>query len=224
MKTARRLALVVAFATFGSPHARGSDVRMIANPSIKAETISAAEIRSVFLEERNSLNDGTHVEPVLSKNGVAHTSFVERYLGVNENDLQTYYRALVFTGRGSMPKALASDADVIAYVARTRGAIGYVNEGTNTEGVKTLTIEEAPAGGERRLLERVEPEYPQTLKDLGIGGTVRLRVAISPRGTVEAVDLLGGNPILGDAAAAAIRKWTYAPARSRTIIDVRIRF
>ncbi len=37
-----------------------------------------------------------------------------------------------------MPKELDSDAEVVAYVIRTRGAIGYVSAETSTEGVKTL--------------------------------------------------------------------------------------
>ena len=39
-----------------------------------------------------------------------------------------------------MPKALGSDAEVVAYVARTRGAVGYVSSAANTEGVKALAI------------------------------------------------------------------------------------
>ena len=53
---------------------------------------------------------------------------------------------------------------------------------------------------ERRLLTRVEPEYPETLEQLQIGGTVRLAVTISSRGTVRKVALLGGNPIPAEAA------------------------
>ena len=93
---------------------------MIANSSVKADTISAAELKRVFLEEKISLGDGTHVEPVLQKDGPAHEAFLQEYLGRSEDDLQAYYRTLVFTGRGSIPKALGSDAEVVAYVARTR--------------------------------------------------------------------------------------------------------
>ena len=42
----------------------------------------------------------------------------------SEDDLQAYYSTLVFTGRGFTPKALESDAEVVAYVARTRGTVG----------------------------------------------------------------------------------------------------
>lgn len=217
-------ALVVLFATFGVLPAFGDTIRMIANPSVKAETISAREIKSVFLEERNYLRDGSRVEPVLSRAEIVRADFLSMYLGLSENDLATYYRALVFTGRGSIPKETESDADTVAYVARTRGAIGYVREGSSTAGVKTLTVVAAAIGVERRLLQRIEPNYPETLKKLKIGGTVRLRVAVSARGGVETVELIGGNPILGEAAAAAVKNWVYAPARSPSIIEVRIQF
>jgi TonB family protein len=130
----------------------------------------------------------------------------------------------VFTGRGSTPKETASDADTVAYVARTKGAIGYVSGGASTEGVKILRIQAAPVSGERKLILGGEPDYPETLKQLKIGGIVRLRVTISARGEVEKVDLLGGNPILGEAASVAVRKWIYAPARSRTTAEIRIEF
>jgi hypothetical protein len=35
---------------------------------------------------------------------------------------------------------LASDADVVAYVEKTKGALGFVSEGASTEGVKTLAV------------------------------------------------------------------------------------
>src|SRR5215470_14387877 len=47
-------------------------VKVIANPSVKTDSISADELKSVFLEESSSLSDGSHVEPVLAKGGAAH--------------------------------------------------------------------------------------------------------------------------------------------------------
>ena len=123
-----------------------------------------------------------------------------------------------------MPKELGSDAGVVAYVARTRGAIGYVSAEASTEGVKTLTIVNTGNSSNRKMMIRVEPEYPDTLKRLGIGGTVRLRVTISAKGNVENVELLGGNPILGESAVAAVKQWVYTSGHSRTFTEVIIPF
>jgi len=209
---------------FVSANSLAGEVKVIANASVKADTISVAELKRVFLEEKISLADGTHVEPVLEKDGPVHQAFLQEYLGIREDDLQTHYRTLVFTGKGSMPKALASDAEVVAYVARTRGAIGYVSSAASAEGVKTLAIGGTSGSAERKLVTRIEPDYPETLKRLNIGGTVRLRVSISAKGNVEDVEMLGGNPILGESAIFAVKKWVYAAGRSRTIAEVSIPF
>lgn len=207
-----------------STRALAGNLRIIANPSVKAEAVSDSEIKSVFLEERNSLRDGTHVEPVLSKGGPAHAMFLKDYLGQNDDTLKNYYRALVFTGKGSMPKILRSDEEVVAYVAKTRGAIGYVSSTATLDGVKTLAVYPAENEGARKLISRVEPVYPVVLLSSHISGTVRLKVTIASDGTVEDVKLLGGSPILGEAAMAAVRKWVYAPGRSQTQIEVSIPF
>jgi outer membrane biosynthesis protein TonB len=49
-------------------------------------------------------------------------------------------------------------------------------------------------------------------------------VSISPKGTVEQVELLGGNPILGESAALAVKKWVYAAAKSQTVTEVTLWF
>jgi TonB family protein len=224
MKFSKILLVLAGLMSSGAPNALASQVKVIANWSVRADTVSATDLKRVFLEERNSLADGTHVEPVLGKDGPVHEAFLQRYLEISQDDLQTYYRALVFTGRGSMPKELGSDAEVVAYVARTRGAIGYVSSEASLEGVKTLAIGVPSGSTERKLITRIEPDYPETLKRLNIGGTVRLRVVISAKGNVEECELLGGNPILGESAALAVKKWVYAAGRSRTITEISIQF
>jgi TonB family protein len=223
-KNPNMLLVVAGLTILLSANAFAGNVRIIANPSVRAEAISASEIKSVFLEERNSLRDGTHVEPVLSKGGPAHAAFLKDYLGKNDDALQNYFRALVFTGKGSMPKTLHSDEEVVDYVARTRGAIGYVSSSAALDGVKTLAVYESENEEARRVISRVEPAYPAILLSNHIGGTVRLKVIIASNGTVEYVDLLGGNPILGEAAMVAVKKWVYAAGRSRTMTEVSIRF
>ena len=120
--------------------ASAAELKVIANPSVGASSVSADEVKAVFLATKTSLSDGSHVEPVLEKGGATHEVFVKEYLGKTDAALQTYYRSLVFTGKGSMPKTLGADAEVVAYVAKTKGAIGYVGTGTSAAGVKTLEV------------------------------------------------------------------------------------
>jgi len=120
--------------------ALAADVKIIANASVSATEISAEEIKSIFLANKTSLGSGGHVEPVLEKGGAAHEEFLKTYLGKSDSALTAYYRSLVFTGKGAMPKALASDGEVAAYVAKTKGAIGYIAAASDPGAAKTLTV------------------------------------------------------------------------------------
>ncbi|HUD56714.1 MAG TPA: hypothetical protein VMR02_15905 [Terracidiphilus sp.] len=119
--------------------ALAADVKVIANNSVSASSVSSGDLQAVFLLDKDSLG-GSHVEPVLAKGGAAHEAFLKTYLGKNDSALQAFYRSLVFTGKASIPKSVANDAEVVSYVAKTRGAIGYVGGAASTEGVKTLEV------------------------------------------------------------------------------------
>ena len=72
------------------------------------------------------------------------------------------------------------------------------------------------SSSQRKPIYRVEPDYPVDLKRAYIGGVVRLNLLISPSGTVEEVSVLGGNPVLADAATRAVKKWKYGPTRAKS--------
>ena len=120
--------------------ALAADFRVIANPSVKVSVVSCEELKGVFLETRTALADGSHVEPVLLKSGVVHETFVRQYVGKSNSALETYYRSLVFTGKALMPKSLGSEEQVVEYVAKTKGAVGYVSADTPISGVKVLDV------------------------------------------------------------------------------------
>ena len=76
----------------------------------------------------------------------------------------------------------------------------------------------------RKLVYRENPGYPLTLREAHIGGVVRLEILISAKGTVDSVNPIGGNPVLVEAASAAVRKWKYAPADAETKTQVEFMF
>jgi ABC-type phosphate transport system substrate-binding protein len=132
--------LLLALVAAGAITACGADIKVIANPSVGAASVSSEELKGVFLATKSSLSDGSHVEPVLLKSGATHEAFLKDYVGKTDSALETYYRSLVFTGKGSMPKTFASDAEVVSYVEKTKGAIGYVAAASATASAKVLEV------------------------------------------------------------------------------------
>jgi TonB family protein len=77
---------------------------------------------------------------------------------------------------------------------------------------------------ERKVVVTTKPEYPDILRHAQVGGVVRLKATVLPNGTVSNVEVLGGNPILAENAATAVKKWKYAPAATQTTESVSLSF
>ncbi len=140
MKKLRLSPIAAAVLALASMSVRAAEIKIIANESVAASSISAAEIKDLFALAKTSLSDGSRAEPVLLKGGPAHEVFVREYLNKTDSALQIYYRSLVFTGKASMPRIATSDAEMAAVVAKTKGAIGYVDVSAEAPGTKTLKV------------------------------------------------------------------------------------
>jgi len=77
---------------------------------------------------------------VTLKDSQTHDDFLKTYLQKSTSQFQRYFRTLVFTGKGKVPKSFDSEESLVGYVAGTNGAIGYVSSGTNTGSVKVINV------------------------------------------------------------------------------------
>ena len=73
----------------------------------------------------------------------------------------------------------------------------------------------------RRVKSKVEPVYPELARKMNLTGTVKVEVVIAPNGTVKEAKVVGGHPVLANAALEAARKWRFEPAaeESSGIVD-----
>ena len=64
----------------------------------------------------------------------------------------------------------------------------------------------------RKVKSRVEPTYPDIARRMSITGTVKVAVVVGPDGTVKRTKVVGGHPLLVNAALDAVKKWKFEPA------------
>jgi len=74
----------------------------------------------------------------------------------------------------------------------------------------------ASANSDRKVASRVQPVYPELAKKMHIHGIVKVEAIVRPNGTVKSTRVLGGNPVLVDAAQDAVGKWKFEPAQSES--------
>ena len=73
----------------------------------------------------------------------------------------------------------------------------------------------------RRAKSKVQPAYPELARRMNITGTVKVEVVVSPNGAVKDARVVGGHPVLANAALDAAKKWRFEPAsvESTGVID-----
>jgi TonB family protein len=81
-----------------------------------------------------------------------------------------------------------------------------------------------PPLAERKLIARVAPAYPDLAQKMHIHGMVKIEATVRPNGSVRSTRVVGGSPILVDAAEDAVKKWKFEPAQNETTQVVQVSF
>lgn len=109
------LALVAA-----TTSARGADVYVVARADIK---LSLDEVREVYLGDKE-FSRGVRLVPV--DNQSAQAEFAAKALAMDAQRYNQLWVKKAFRDALTPPGVLASDVEVMDFVRRNRGAIGYV--------------------------------------------------------------------------------------------------
>lgn len=137
------LVLTVALVAFGLAASAGADAtyRVIVNPSVKGNQIPRGTLNSIFLRQAPRWGDGSPVQPV----DQSFRSSIRR-LFANDVHQRPIMELQIFWNRrmsnGVMPPPVKqTDEEIVAYVASTPGAIGYVAPTTALpDSVKEIAI------------------------------------------------------------------------------------
>jgi TonB family protein len=79
-------------------------------------------------------------------------------------------------------------------------------------------------GSDRKVKSKVQPAYPEIARRMGLTGIVKIQVVVSPNGTVKETKVIGGHPILVNAAIEAVKKWKFEAASSESTGTLEFRF
>lgn len=121
--------------------ALAADLVLVAHPSVAATTVSRAEVSRMFLRLQTEWPGGGHVRPVdQAKGSPLREAFSREIHGKSLAAVEQYWTQAIYSGRAVPPVEKRSDADVLAYVRDTPGAIGYVSASAPAEGVKRLAL------------------------------------------------------------------------------------
>ena len=97
----------------------------------------------------------------------------------------------------------------------------------DTSATVATTYEQVPGvqpDSSRSVTFRVAPEYSRLAMSLNLAGAVQLQAIVRTDGTVKKVKVIGGHPVLAEAAATALMKWRFEAGAKETTESVKISF
>lgn len=83
---------------------------------------------------------------------------------------------------------------------------------------------QAQETSKRKLLEHAAPPYPALARNMALEGVVKVDALVAPDGSVKDVNVIGGHPVLAQAAAKAVRQWKWEPSAHETHEIVQVKF
>lgn len=114
---------------------------VIAHPATSKESIPRESLRAIFGMLLQKWPGDTAVKVfVLRDDAPEHGTFSKSLLQVFPHQLRMAWDRQVFSGQGQYPEQLGSTQEILARVAATPGAIGYVRSNEVNQNVRILKI------------------------------------------------------------------------------------
>lgn len=140
MKISLRNCLALLVFVLTSVLASAAEYAIIVHPS-GPDSLGKDDVRNILLGNKSKWDAGGVIKLAVLTSGSAHEAVVQEFTARSSDQFDKYWKKQVFTGKGIAPDCFKTDADMIAFVARTPGAFGYVSAGAAPAGVKVITIQ-----------------------------------------------------------------------------------
>ena len=124
-------------------HAQESgEFRIIVNASNPIAEMSAKELGKIFLKKQEEWPNGFAITVVDQRpDESVRQAFSRVILKKDPAAVEAYWSKLIFSGMGVPPIKLATSAEVVVFVGRNVGSIGYISAETPlSEDVKVLEV------------------------------------------------------------------------------------
>lgn len=136
------LTVVFLMATFVIPVdiARAETLYVFSNRDVTDASITQTELKNIYLGKKDKWSDNQKVVCTTLNPGPCFADFIKQYVKISDLQYQNYWKKQIFTGTGQPPRGFDSEADLVDYVSKTTGAIGYSCSQPDTGKVKIMTV------------------------------------------------------------------------------------
>lgn len=127
----------------GLVHAQAVDasLRIVVNKDNKLAALSTDDLQRIFLGKKTLWESGTRIVPAMpEEESAAGGVFLSGTMQKSVSQFRTYWKRLLFSGGGTVPKVFRTSGQILDFVARQPGGIGVVEASAVDDRVRILEI------------------------------------------------------------------------------------
>jgi ABC-type phosphate transport system substrate-binding protein len=124
-------------------HAQGVDrsLRVVVSKENKIDSLSTDDLNRIFLGKKTLWDSGTRIVPAMpEEESPAGELFLSGTLKKSVSQFRAYWKRLLFSGGGTVPKVFRSSSQILDFVARQPGAIAVIEASAVDDRVRVLEI------------------------------------------------------------------------------------
>jgi len=116
------------------------DVVIITNKNVSIDMLKKEDIKNIFTGKKTRWNDNKKIKFVTLPKSRVHKGFLKKFVKRTPEQYSRHWKKQIFTGKGTKPRSFKTQEGLLNYVARTKGAIGYISPQVVTDKIKVLTV------------------------------------------------------------------------------------
>jgi len=115
-------------------------IYVFVNKDVPDQALASPQLKNIYLGKKDKWNNNQNITCTTLHSGQCQETFIQQYVKKSQFQYQNYWKKQIFTGMGQPPRAFDSPDQMVDFVSRTTGAIGYSCIPPDTNKVKLLTV------------------------------------------------------------------------------------
>ncbi len=118
-----------------------TDFRLIIHPSSSFDEITKSRLSQILLRKSTTWPDGQRAFPIdLEGRSEVRELLTKEIHGRSLATIKSFWQRQIFSGKSVPPPELATDQEVLDFVRRQPGAVGYISPDIPLDGVRELFL------------------------------------------------------------------------------------
>ncbi|RIZ67167.1 MAG: phosphate ABC transporter substrate-binding protein [Methylococcales bacterium] len=119
--------------------AQSEPVVVVVSATSSASKLDKEQVANLFLGKSSSYPDGSAAVPIEQTDATpAHDEFHKSITEKSASQLKSYWSKMIFSGKGTAPKEVASNAELLKLLASNPAMIGYIDKTAVDKSVKVI--------------------------------------------------------------------------------------